>query len=385
MRRYYTITTVVLIGAVALALGQAKKPAAKAVSGTSAALPPRATVESFLKHMFGWDPGVSWTITAIKPSPDPGISEIDLAVKTPQKSGQEQIFVLPGNKEAILGQMAPFPGNGGTGRPSDAAINAFLKQMIGSNPGITWTIAGVKPNAVANLTEVAVAVTTAQGRGGVAFLVTPDQKYAIRGDMAPFAVDPFAADRAKLQKGINGPARGPANAPLMIVEFADLQGPACKAANPEIQRLVADEPNARFVFQQYPLTQIHKWAFKAAEFGDCVYRENPAAFWKFVDQVYGAQEKITEATAGNETEVEKKAIPKLTELAGAAGVDGKKAAACASQSATAEHVNRSVALGKELGITGTPTLFVGGRRIGNLGQMPYDQLKKLADYMAKSK
>jgi protein-disulfide isomerase len=214
--------------------------------------------------------------------------------------------------------------------------------------------------------------------------VTPDQKYTLRGEVVPFGRDPYAADRVRLDKGVSGPARGPANPAITIVEFADLQCPACKAGNPEIQRLVNDMPNARFVFQQFPLTQMHKWAFKAAEFGDCVYHENPAAFWKFLDAVYGIQEQITQET-GNTDDAGKKASAKLKDLATQSGVNGQKVAACAEDPATAGRINRSVELGKEMQITGTPTLFVGGRKISNLGQMPYETLKRMADWMAGQK
>jgi protein-disulfide isomerase len=115
-----------------------------------------------------------------------------------------------------------------------------------------------------------------------------------------------------------------------------------------------------------------------------VHQEKPAAFWKFIDAVYGAQEQIT-ADTNNSEDAGKKAEAKLQELAAAAGVDGKKVAACAHQPATAERVKQSVALGKELEITGTPTLFIGGRRISNLGQLPPEQLKKMADFMAAGK
>lgn len=382
MRRYYGLVILVVIATFAVALAQALAKPQGAHSAGESALPSKATVGSFLKHMFGYDPNISWTVTGIKPSPGPGISEITLDIKTPQKNGQQKMFVLPGSKQAILGEMVGFPGEAGA-RPSDNAINTFVRQMTGGSPAITWAIAEVKPKAVANLAEVTVVLTTPQGRGAVPFLVTADGKYALRGDLAPFGADPFAAERAKLQKGVNGPSRGPANAPL-IVEFADLQCPACKAANAQIQKLVADEPKARFVFQQFPLTQIHKWAFKAAEFGDCVHRENPAAFWKFVEAVYGAQEKIT-ADTGNSDDAGRKAEATLTELAGAAGANGKQAAACANQPATAERVNQSVALAKTMQVTGTPTLFLNGRRVGNLGQLTYDQLKRLADFMAGSK
>jgi protein-disulfide isomerase len=388
MRRYYGLLILVIIATFAIALAQTPaKPQAAKPSGTRAAggssLPSRATVDSFLQHMFSVDPSVSWTVMGIKPSSAAGIAEIDLDVKTPQKNAQQKIFVLPGNKQAIIGEMVPFPGEPGAPRPTDNAINSFLRQMTGgANPGITWTIAGVKANALGNLSDVTVVVTTPQGRGAVQFLVTADNKYALRGEPTPFGADPFAADRAKLERGVNGPARGPANAPLTIVEFADLECPACKAANATIERLVSDEPRARFVFQQFPLTQVHKWAFKAAEFGDCVYREDPAAFWKFLDQVYGAQEQITNDT-GNTDDAGKKAEPKLTQLATASGANGQKVAACADQPATADRVNKSVELGKEMQITGTPTLFLNGRRIASLGQLSYEQLKRLADFMAK--
>ncbi|MFI5112650.1 MAG: thioredoxin domain-containing protein [Terriglobales bacterium] len=367
----------------ALALAQSPAKPEPSASGIETSLPSRATADSFMRHMFGYEPNAAWTITSIKPSDAPGIAEIDLTMKSAQNNGERKLFVLAGHKQVILGDMVPFPGD--AARPSDMAINSFVRQMTGgTNPAITWTIGEVKPHAVSDLTQVMVMVNTPKGRWPVAFLVTADGKHTLMGELFPFAADPFAANRAKLQKGINGPSRGPANAAVTIVEFADLQCPACKAALPVVQKLLADAPNARFVFQQFPLTQMHHWAFAAAEYGECVHRENPAAFWKFVDAVYGAQEQIT-ADTNNSEDAGKKAEAKLQELAAAAGVDGQKVAACAHQPATAERVKQSVALGKELEITGTPTLFIGGRRISNLGQLPPGQLKKMAEFTAKGK
>jgi protein-disulfide isomerase len=384
MRRYFVcLTLLVLIAALAVALAQA--PAKSQSAAAASALPSKATLDSFLKHVFGFDPTVSATVAGIKPSPAPGIVEVTLNFKSGQNSSEKKLFILPGQRQAVGGEMMAFPGDSarsGAARPSDAAINNFVRQATGGvNPAITWSIAEVKPRAVAGLTQVSVLLKTPQGSGVVAFLVTADQKHALRGEVVPFGRDPYAADRARLDKGINGPARGPANAPITIVEFADLQCPACKTANPEIQRLVNDMPNVRFVFQQFPLTNIHKWAFEAAVYGDCVYRENPAAFWKFLDAVYGAQEQITKET-GNSHDAGKKASAKLKDLASQAGVNGQKVAACAEESATADRINRSVALGKEMQIGGTPTVFVGGRKISNLSQMPYDTLKRMAQHMA---
>jgi protein-disulfide isomerase len=369
--------------AAALVLAQSPAKQERPASGSETSLPSKATADSFMRHMFGYEPSTSWTITSIKPSDAPGIAEIDLTMKSEKNNGERKLFVLAGHKQAMAGNMAAFPGDGG--KPSEMAINSFVRQMTGgTNPAITWTIGDVKPHAVSDLTQVVVLVNTPQGSGPAAFLVTADGKHALMGELLAFGADPFAANRAKLQKGITGPSRGPANAAVTIVEFADLQCPACKSALPAVQKLLADAPNARFVFQQFPLTQIHHWAFAAAEFGECVHRENPAAFWKFVDAVYGSQEQIT-ADTNNSEDAGKKAEAKLQELAAAVGVDGKKVAACAHQPATAERVKQSVELAKELEVTGTPTLFIGGRRISNLGQLPPEQLKKMADFMATGK
>ncbi len=386
MRRYFAFAVLSVIAALALAQTPAtpKKstPSAVPAPGT-AALPSKATVEAFLHQMFGFDPNVSWTIDSIKPSDAPGIVEITVNMKGEKNSGEQKLYVLRGQKLAIPGKMVPFPGD--TPQPSKNAIDNFVRQMTGgSNPSITWTISEIKPHAVADLTQVTVLMTTPQGRGAAAFLVTAEGKHALLGEPAPFGANPFVAARARLQRGINGPARGPANAPVTIVEFADLQCPACKAALPEIQKLIADEPNAKFVFQQFPLTMAHHWAMKAAEYGECIHKENPAAFWKYVDAVYAAQEQITSET-NNTEDAGKKAEPKLKQIASSTGVDAQKVAACANLPATSQRVKQSMELGKELDVTGTPTLFVGGRKINNLGQLSYDQLKKLVDFMAKQK
>ncbi|MGI9102363.1 MAG: DsbA family protein [Terriglobales bacterium] len=386
MRRFSAIMVLAVTVALTAAAAQQKKPAAQKAGGASAA--PRAvsqaTVQAFLKHVLGWDPGLSWTIKSVGPSQAPGVTEFVVDMKQGEKAGQIHGYVAPGNKEAIVpGQMFPFPGEPGAPRPPDSAINSFVRQMTGgANPSITWTIAEVKPQSVSNWTEVTMVIKAPQGQGVQKFWVTGDGLHALAGELSPFGADPYAEMRTKLEKEINGPSRGPANAAVTIVEFADLQCPACKSAHPIVQRLLNDEPKVRFVFQQFPLTQMHHWAFKAAEYGQCVYNENPQAFWKFVDEVYAAQEQITGIATGEQAEASKKAEPKLAALAFSAGVNGQFTAACASQPGVAGQVNKSVELGKQVQVTGTPTLFINGRRISNLGGLPYENLKKMVEYAA---
>lgn len=256
--------------------------------------------------------------------------------------------------------------------PSEATVDAFMQQTFGYEANVTWKVSSIKPAPVPGLAQVDVILANPQGQQSSRFYVTADGEHAVIGDIIPFGAKPFERTDKLLQKGITGPSRGPKDAPVTIVEFGDLQCPACKAAQPAIESLIAAEPNARFVFQNFPL-EMHNWAAKGAAYDDCVAQASNDAFWKFIAKTYESQSDITAANADE----------KLTALADAAGLKGADIAACANTPATKAHVEASLALGKSVNVTGTPTLFINGRSIGNVSQVPAEALKALVDFAAK--
>ncbi len=258
--------------------------------------------------------------------------------------------------------------------PSEATVDAFMQQTFGYESQVSWKISSIKPASVPGLAEVDVILASPQGQQLSRFFVTADGDHAVVGDIIPFGAKPFDPARKTLEKGINGPARGPKDASVTIIEFGDLQCPACKAAQPAIEGLITAEPTARFVFQNFPL-EMHNWAAKGAAYADCVGHASNEAFWKFVAKTYETQSDITAENADE----------KLTALADAAGVKGADIAACATTPVTKAHVDASIALGKEVNVTGTPTLFINGRSIGNVSNVPADTLKALVDFAAKQK
>jgi protein-disulfide isomerase len=259
-----------------------------------------------------------------------------------------------------------------TNLPSEETVNSFLQQTFGYNQSLSWKIADIRPSEAQGLAEVTVILSTQQGQQVSRFFVTADGQHALAGDLMPFGARPFAAARAELEKGITGPAHGPATAPVTVVEFSDLQCPHCKEAQPVIDKLMADEPNLRLVFQNFPLVN-HDWAAKAADYADCVARTSNEAFWKFIHDVYEGQGSITAANADE----------KLTALAEQDGVKGSEVGGCAAKPETTSRVEKSIALGKSVKITGTPTIFVNGRKIESVTGIPYDVLKQLVEFAAK--
>jgi len=256
--------------------------------------------------------------------------------------------------------------------PSEATVDSFLQQTFGYQTDLSWKISSIRPAGVAGLAEVTVVLATPQGQQLSKFYVSPDGTHALTGEIIPFGAKPFDPAKNLLEKGISGPERGPKDSPVTIVEFGDLQCPACKAAQPGIEALVAAEPTARFVFQNFPL-EMHNWAAKGAAYADCVGRASNDAFWKFVAKTYETQADITSENADE----------KLTALADGAGVKGSEIAACAAKPETRKNVDASIALGKSVDVTGTPTLYINGRKIGSFNPQMGDAYKSLVEFAAK--
>ena len=254
--------------------------------------------------------------------------------------------------------------------PSEDTVNSFLFQMFGYDPTITWKVTEIRPAEAAGLAEVSVIVSNAQGSNANKLYVTADGKHALTGEIMPFGARPFDQARAKLEKGVNGIAKGPAHAPVTIVEFTDMQCPHCKQAAPNLDQLLALEPDVRFVFQNFPLPS-HNWAEKAAGYVDCVGRASHDAVWKFIQKTFDQQGSITEANADD----------KLKAIATESGANADEIASCAVKPETKIRIEASIALGKSVGVTGTPALFINGRPLS--GAAPVDLLQKVVEFEAK--
>lgn len=254
--------------------------------------------------------------------------------------------------------------------PSEETVNAFLKQMFGWDENLTWKVAEIKPAEAAGFAEVTAVFNTPKGQQVFRLYVTPDQKFAMSGDLVPFGADPFAAARADL-KAASGPVHGPADAAVTIVEFGDLECPACKAAQPQINKLMQEEPKARLIFQNFPLETIHKWSLLGAKYVECLSQQNLDLTWKFISTVYEHQGEITPETA----EATLKGYVKD------AGGDPAAVAACAAKPETEKRIRESIALGEKVGVNSTPTFFINGRKVVGFGNsVPYDVVKSMVDF-----
>jgi protein-disulfide isomerase len=267
------------------------------------------------------------------------------------------------------------PKNFTAGSPTPEDVNGFLKSIWGYDENRTWSVAAILKTAAPGVSKVVVFVAEKGQAGGAKttiFFTTPDGKHAIADQVIDFGPKPFAANRKLLQDGAAGAAEGAASKELMFVEFADLQCPHCREAQETMKNLAKDFPTARIVFENFPIGEIHPYAYRAAAEGVCVRKaKGDAAFFTYADAVYSKQESLTPQLAD----------ATLAAAVTAAGGDPKAAATCAESAATKADVDASIELGKNVGVDQTPLLFVNGHALP-ITALPYEQLKKIVAYQA---
>jgi protein-disulfide isomerase len=143
-----------------------------------------------------------------------------------------------------------------------------------------------------------------------------------------------------------GSASGPVDAPLLIVEFADFQCPACGQFERSLQTLRRKYPGqVRTVYRHYPLMSIHPHAYDAALAAECAGQQGK--FEAYHDTLFRSQDSIGLLTWGD--------------FARRAGVpDTSRFAVCIRDSIPGRRIRLDIAAGEQLGIRGTPTILVNG-------------------------
>lgn len=132
----------------------------------------------------------------------------------------------------------------------------------------------------------------------------------------------------------------------VVLEFSDFECPFCgtfaRESVPAIQRDIIDAGLAQFGFMHYPITKIHKNAFRAAEAAVCAGRQNK--FWEMHDALFARQDRLDE--------------PSLFDRARVIGLDASVFRSCMAGQAAAE-VEAHKALAEKSRVPGTPTFYVG--------------------------
>ncbi len=209
----------------------------------------------------------------------------------------------------------------------------------------------------------------------VTLFLSPDGRYATPA-LFDLSVDP-AKERAekqeatrKLLMGTNVPDPKTGGAVTLTI-FSDYECPYCqRLAGMMKDPAVAERLKAADIeFKNFPLS-MHPWAKEAAIAGACVRRQNPARLPAFEDAMFAAQRMIRPETADVQIRQVALTVPEL---------DPAKLTQCMSSNEAAADVEADLRLGNQVGVEGTPTVFINGVR-----QPPFRTPEQLADALVSA-
>ncbi|MFH0852998.1 MAG: DsbA family protein [bacterium] len=162
------------------------------------------------------------------------------------------------------------------------------------------------------------------------------------GDAASSRDDPFFGNQA---------------AQVVIVEFGDYQCPYCEEVFATVRQIMNQyRDQVLFVFRDYPVSDRHPLAQYAAEASMCAWEQGSNQYWALHDRMFLSQESLSREN--------------IIEWAEGAGLSVAEFTECLNSRKYQQEVLDDHNDGVNLGVRGTPTFFINGRKIE--GVIPYD-------------
>jgi protein-disulfide isomerase len=232
--------------------------------------------------------------------------------------------------------------------PSPQEVDAFYEA---NKTAITAQIPGPKAQALPQVRQFM--IDSSRNRYRKMLVDSLRRGYKITTNLDPLRTDIVTAGY---------PSRGPANAAVTIVEFADFECPYCGGLYPTLKQVEKNyEGRIRLVFRQFPLVNIHPHAQKAAEASLCANEQQK--FWQYYDSLYSNQAQLE--------------IAALKQRAVTLQLNTANFNTCLDSGRQADAVRKDQDDARKVGVTSTPTMFINGRLLS--GNQPYTVIRDIIE------
>jgi protein-disulfide isomerase len=168
-----------------------------------------------------------------------------------------------------------------------------------------------------------------------------------------------------LRPGNHSTEQGTRTYPITIVEFGDYECPACGYADPIIQKVVADDPDVRLIFRNFPLSQ-HPFALIAAETAEAAAAQGK--FWEMHTAIYANQNVWTTMQTP---------LDAFVSMASKLGLDTNRLTQEVNASKYDAVIKQDQADGVALGVDSTPTFYINGKKYA--GGLDYNLIQRAID------
>jgi protein-disulfide isomerase len=194
------------------------------------------------------------------------------------------------------------------------------------------------------------------GIGGILFAMRGGAGRGVATEPADLS---GVTDAQELVARARGVAVGPDNAPVQVLVFSDYMCPWCAefalGSEKQLKSEFVEPGQVQFIYYDFPLGGAHVHSFLAARAARCA--EDQGRFWEFHDVLFERQRAWMGERAAP--------ISTFNGYAQELGLDMDEFRGCLNSDRHQELVTANYVLGAQLGVSGTPTVFVNGRRVGN--------------------
>ena len=247
-------------------------------------------------------------------------------------------------------------------------IIRYVRERFNIPDSVKITMTDLRESVYPDFLETTITVDDGKDKRSQPFFVSKNMRYLVEGSIFNLGGD----SREEIMRLISlqdQPTQGPANAPVTLVEYSDLQCPVCARLQEELETDIVPKygNKLRVVFKEFPLVTIHDWALTGAIAAQCAYQIDPSKYVAFRSAVFKNQESLTAEHARD----------MLLHFGAEAGIDNLKLAACIDSRDSLSRVEANMHEGEALGITQTPTSFINGRIL--VGAPPATDFYKLID------
>jgi len=314
----------------------------------------REKVIAYVRERFGMPSTVTVTADAFKPSAHADFEESVVHTDNGKNKSDNSVLVTKDQKWLVVGKLVPVKSD------PKAELIASLREQFKIPATTNISASDFRPSAYPRLLASTVSIVNPNKPPETQdFYLTSDRQALVVGGIFNLTEN-LRKTALKTIDTVNQARLGPANAPVTIVEYADLQCPSCARMHDLLENDIMKKypGHVRVIFKEFPLASIHEWTLMGSIANQCVYQINPSLYSPFRSLLYKNQMGIN---AGNAREL-------MLTYGEQLGIDRLRLAGCIDSKASLPRVEANFLEGKKIGVQSTPTLFINGQMMVGLPQ-----------------
>lgn len=312
----------------------------------------------YVRQRFGVPISAKLTVAPLQDSKYAGFYETTIGVQEGKAKKSQPALITKDKRYMVLGNVLTVST---TAQPdirthdsaTDKKILDYVRAKFKVPADVKLAVGAYRNSEFADFYQVPISVQDNGNTSSTKVFITKDGRYTVVGSIYDLTIDPRKEAEQTISM-VNQPTVGPANAPVTIVEFADLECPTCAEMQQFIEHTLLPKygNKIRIVFKELPLVAIHHWALQAAIANECGYQLNPADYFRFRSIIFESQGMIN---ADNIRTL-------LLDFGQRAGLNRAKLSQCMASKASLPRVEKDLKEAEKLGLNSTPTLFINGVR-----------------------